>query len=312
MQLQISKLSNRRGVLGISSLTIVVILSVTALHDFSCSIGQPPQQPGSWLPHRVDSAPPTVVLPDVERLAKSIDDRPVNIKVGVLTPEARKAGDIWVEFDPTVQQAVSETRMILPFIAAPVSQELATFFIHALGGCSSALTPSNAVKDQGRYRQDGMALCERAMATKPVTHWKRWDTAYPSAAGFQATFAEAADACFVCQEIGKVQGVRRFPAIALPEVLSWFKHIDMLDIDAQGMDVALVLSAAQHINKVQHVKLECQVHSSFLYHPEFAGHRLAPNNCTIAFDFLEQHGFACAYEMNNCACDEWNVVCSKT
>lgn len=85
----------------------------------------------------------------------------------------------------------------------------------------------------------------------------------------------------------------------------------MLDIDAQGMDVSLVLSVAQQIGKVKHVKFECQVHSTYLYHHDFAGHHLPPNNCTAAVEFLEQHGFYCVDEINNCACDEWNVVCSR-
>jgi hypothetical protein len=149
------------------------------------------------------------------------------------------------------------------------------------------------------------------MLSQPASLWKRWDAAIPTVEGFRATFPESADACFGCQLIANVKGVRHFPAIALPTVVSWFKHIDMLDIDAQGMDVALVLSVAQHITKVKHVKLECQVHSSYLYRHEFAGHHLTPNNCTTAVEFLQQRGFTCTRELNNCACDEWNVFCSR-
>lgn len=307
------KLQLRCGgrVLVVSSLLTIIGLSITVLHDFRCSRSQ---RQGSWLLMSVEqqSAPPTLVVPDMKRLASSLGDRTVNIKIGVLSPESRKPDEIWVEFDPTVQQAVSETRLILPFTAAPAPQELAVFFLHSLSGCSSALTPSNGVKDMGSYRQDGVALCERLMSRQPAELWKRWDVVYPSAEGFRATFLESADACFKCQSIDMIKGVRRFPAIALPMVVSWFKHIDMLDIDAQGMDVALVLSVAQQISKVKHVKLECQVHSSYLYHHEFAGQHLTPNNCTTAVEFLQQHGFTCTQEINNCACDEWNLFCTRS
>lgn len=251
------------------------------------------------------------VLPEAAGLVQKIGNRSVNIKVGVLSPEARKAHHFWVEFDPTVAPSVTDTRLMLPYIAAPVPKESAVFYIHSVGGCSSALTPSSVSEDEDSYKREGLAMCEQVLASAPPSRWKLWDTPYPTEAAFRGTVASAANACFSCQSISQVIGVRRFKAIALSTVLSWFDHINIVDIDAQGLDVALVLSLSGQLSKVQSIKIECQEQGRYLYRHEFAGQQLAPNNCTLAKDLLIRHGFNCSNEINNCACGELNLFCSR-
>jgi hypothetical protein len=75
-----------------------------------------------------------------EDLRSLTEGKVVSIKVGVLTPEKRDPGTFWLEFDPTVPGHLTENSLLLPYIVLPTSSPTPVpFFVHNIGGCSSAL-----------------------------------------------------------------------------------------------------------------------------------------------------------------------------
>lgn len=241
----------------------------------------------------------------------------VNIKIGVLNVEARKQGELWIEFDPTVAAKTSSGQIILPYVASPFATDEVAFYLQAGAGCSSALMPSGLVVNMSHYLHAAKAACNRTVETLPPSEWGMWDEQHATEQQFRSTFDSAAHACYSCQTMQSVVGVRRFKAIKLKAVLDYVQKVHVLDIDAQGLDVALLLSIGDNIRKIQSIKIECQkplrmnVNEGFLYHHVYAGQRVPANDCSAAERFVIQHGFRCKYKMNNCACVEYNMFCDR-
>jgi hypothetical protein len=74
----------------------------------------------------------------------------------------------------------------------------------------------------------------------------------------------------------------------------------------------MLLSLGSLAGRVQRVKLECQVGDTWLYSHVLNGAPVPANNCTAAQEFLGGFGFRCTLDVNNCACGERNLLCSKT
>lgn len=85
-----------------------------------------------------------------------------------------------------------------------------------------------------------------------------------------------------------------------------------LELDAQGLDAALVYSlrdSSTILDRLTSIAVECQKSPPFLYRPARGYAAALENDCGKIQNFLvEEHGFALANEqLNNCACDEWNL-----
>lgn len=253
--------------------------------------------------------------PNVLASVAKFTNRSVNIKVGVFNVEQRKANETWIEFDPTVAQQSTGNQLILPFIAAPFSAPSMTFYLLAKGACSSVLLPSGTAKDPQAYRQAGVAMCNKALKTMPTASWNLWDRSYPDKESYRASFEEGADGCYHCQDITAVREVRQYTAIALSSVISHFRKVELLDMDAQGLDVAILLTLRRYFSRINTIRLECQALTTtfptWLYEAELNGKLVSPNDCNIAQSTLEQYGYACKQQVNNCACEEKNLICSK-
>lgn len=252
------------------------------------------------------------LLPELVNISSIARGRTISIKVGVFAPEQRPADQLFIEFDPTVDARFSDNQIILPVVAAPfaVSEEI-PFYLHVIGGCSSTLMPSGLATDLAAYKLDAQRRCEDVVQRLPASQWKNNDYVFADAASFRAGFPGMIKACATCQGVASITGVRRFKAVALSAVVQMLPGVGLLDIDAQGLDVALLLSLGNLVARVRQVKIECQ-EGSYIYHHVLAGRPVPANSCTLAERFLSDHGFACRHEINNCACSEYNLFCNNT
>lgn len=259
----------------------------------------------------------TYIGPQPFNLTESVQGRKVFIKVGVLNPEARLKDQFWIEFDPTVAQDITKDRLLLPYVVTPSSKGLVAFYTHTNGGCSSLLLPKGNSSAAEEYTKAGMALCNNFVASSPSSTWKLWDRNIDDEEQYRNSFGMSISACHRCSSIEFIRAVRRFPAIPLKTVVQWFTSIELLDIDAQGLDVTLLLSLQKYVERIRQFKLECQALKTstepmpYIYDHTIGLREGVENDCKTAEDFLVAAGFECRYEINNCGCAEYNLYCSK-
>ena len=261
-----------------------------------------------------------------EGMLHGFSEKAVNVKVGVLGLENRSPDEIWLEFDPTNKAIATHNRLLLPFVVTARSDvSTVDFFIHKeMKGCSGALRPSglHARSTFQRYQMHARKSCEIFAATRPKDEWFKWDVpAKGSFADLSGGAGLANGACFKCQDPSEISRVARFPAVSLNRVLSDLqpKSIPYLDIDAQGMDVAMVLSLHPKVlRKVSRIKIECQEPDEGLWPQSmlpiwiYENQSGIANHCTRAQRFLEDFGFRKEkLQVNYCACAEFNLYMSR-
>lgn len=224
-----------------------------------------------------------------------------------------------MEFDPTVPHDITKDRLLLPYMVTPSSTGVEPFYIHTHPGCSSLLLPKGefSAAENEIYNKAGMALCNSFIASNPPSAWNLWDKRFEDEEQYRESFSGSVSGCQRCSSIELIKGVRRFQAIPLKTVVQWFDSIELLNIDAQGLDVALLLSLQKFVDRIQNLKLECQaLKMSFEPIPCMYDHTVGiregvENDCKTAEDFLVTSGFDCRYEINNCGCTEYNLFCSR-
>lgn len=305
-------MASRQQEFGVARLMSLLILAFVLL---ACLLLGRAGMPGIALAKlgvNTPTAPILQVVPELANIVSIARGRTVNIKVGVFAAEQRPADQLFIEFDPTVPASFSDNQIILPVVAVPFSVSEVPFYIHTFGGCSSTLMPSGLASDWPGYSADAARRCEDVLAHLPASQWKNNDYSFSDAASFRASFPGMTNACFTCQGVANVTGVRRFKAAAFSAVVQMLPRVGLLDIDAQGLDVALLLSLGNLMARVSQVKIECQVGAAYLYHHVLAGQPVPANNCTLAESFLAEQGFKCRHEINNCACGEHNLFCNNT
>lgn len=243
-------------------------------------------------------------------------NRNVFVKIGVLNVENRKPDEFWLEFDPSNQQLVDGSRLILPYIVSVDSVGNIPFFIHEISGCSSSLLPRGTVDSNLQtYIEMSVEQCQLFMDSNAPEKWKRWDSTMSNADQFRSTWLDSSKICHQCQAIEKIKAVRRFPTIPLKTVIGSLENIQLLDIDAQGLDVALILSLDKKaLKKISNIKMECQGNNNSVNdyaHLLYETVHGVENQCSLAHRYLSSNGFRCEYDLNNCACMEFNLICAK-
>lgn len=265
-----------------------------------------------------------------------IQNRSVKIKVGILNVEGRDStSEFWVEFDPVAPSHVSRERIILPYIVN-VDEEVKTisFHKHKHAGCSSILKPSGSYSqvNQSQYVENGIQLCERFVSHYSsindtednstseslfYSQWKLWHQPYVMLDAFKTTFSMSSSMCYHCQAEENIEEEMEFNAISLGKVINWFEKIDFIDIDAQGLDVSLILSLSEaQVSRVGEFKIECQGSvdyetGAFAYLYYYGNSSYTFNSCKLAQERLQGQGFECKYEVNNCGCAEFNLFCKQ-
>lgn len=248
----------------------------------------------------------------------------INVKIGVMVPEERRHNEFWVEFDPTVPMLKESNRVILPFGAVPhVRHDESTgdahlpFYVHRMPGCSSFLLPltshEQSTDEVFEYEQRGLARCQKSLSG-PSSGWRYWSLDNLTRDAYESAFPTLIESCRLCAALSNVTSVRLFPVVELKQVVDILGQVDFLDIDAQGLDVALLLSLKQTVLNIKKVQLECQsvdTAHDFLYYRWFNGHKIVSNDCNVAHEYLESNGFRCEHQINNCACSEYNLICVR-
>lgn len=259
-----------------------------------------------------------------------VGNRSVNIKIGVLNVEGRDiVNEFWLEFDPVVNHHVARDRVILPYIVDIASdRENVSLNVHKLGGCSSIFKPSGSYNftNKSNYIASGIEFCNRFVANYDFVanktneslllsdYMRLWNQPYTSVDAYRMTFEMSASTCYHCQAIDNILEEKVFESISIVRVIDWFDKIDLLIINAQGMDASLVSSLnSMQLSKIAKITLKCQGSTeltasffSFLYqtNPPYMA-----NSCSEAQAHLEENSFSCRYEINNCGCAEFNLHC---
>jgi hypothetical protein len=231
----------------------------------------------------------------------------VSIKVGVLTPEKRDSGTFWLEFDPTVPGNLTENSLLLPYIVLPTSSPTpAPFFVHNIGGCSSALRMRGKFTNQTEYRMAANERCLTFTETHPNADWFLWDQLRER----QFEMFLGITAAYQCQ-LPTIRKQLHFPSISLTtlfkETLAYVPEIDTLDIDAQGADLAILLSLGDSVKRAKRVKIECQTEGLELYEAADG----IENHCNAAAAYMRGMGFDSRLQINNCGCMEYNLYFTK-
>lgn len=141
---------------------------------------------------------------------------------------------------------------------------------------------NNLASDPNRFRAAFIEACEEVAAKYPIKFWDADST-------IDATVRTGLNPARECSLSSYVQLHEELPAISLGGVMSALPkghHLHLLDIDAQGADLELILAAGDDIKMAKHIKFECQVKyiTSFqvcLPAPTFASFLFPP--CTLYF-----------------------------
>jgi hypothetical protein len=91
------------------------------------------------------------------------------------------------------------------------------------------------------------------------------------------------------------------------ETLAYVPQIDMLDIDAQGADLAILLSLGDSVKRAKRVKIECQTKGLELYEAADG----TENHCSAAAAYMRGMGYDSRLQINNCGCMEHNLYFTK-
>ena len=233
----------------------------------------------------------------------------VILKVGVFDEDKRSKSEFWIEFDPQNRFQLSNNRLLLPFIASTAASIAAPFYIHhMIPKCSSMAAPSGRIPvfEESNYLQASVKACDRYMKQVPREKWTAWDIREPN---LPARVKRMSRVCWACSNPMNRTSNRMFPSISLRDVMRSIDHFDLVDIDAQGMDVELVVSLGDLVSKVKRFKIECQTPTETVNNePYWLYKTTVPNDCGIATRFLSSYGFVVEkLEMNNCACEEQNL-----
>jgi len=226
-------------------------------------------------------------------LKKMIQDKPVYMQIGSLGEGARSPDTFWIEFDPQDIFKLDQTRITFPFAVTASNIREIFFYRHKYDGCSSTAQCSNLVETESEYMELSSAVCN----------------AYIARTG-HVNPPSASSACFSCQNVNDQQAPETVLAVSIAQViqeilpLTHNMQIESLVIDAQGRDSELIFSLGDLIHSIKNVKLECQ-NSLYLYETSVV------NNCDNMQKYLQERGFTVSSEINNCACDEYNLIAHK-
>ena len=274
----------------------------------------------------------------VETMASWVQNRSVNVKIGGLNVKGKDTSkEYWFEFDPIVSPYISKERIILPFIVDITEREDGNvlFYEHSYSGCSSVIAPLNKYgsSDKDNYINSSIQLCNSIINDRHLfqsfdiyswcsffSWWKPWVHDSDLLNVYKSTWEVNSNVCFQCQSRQNVLKNTSFSSVSLSRVVDWFQKIDVLEIEAQGIDVALVLSLNNsQLSKVHIIQIECQSSSQqgtynfhYLYDKNSPhGFAYTENNCSLAQRFLESNHFVCRHQVKNCGCSEFNLFCHQ-
>lgn len=223
--------------------------------------------------------------------------RNASIKIGVLVKETRSPGNFWLEFDPGVPFTLDDVSINLPFIVTDNPQPVTKFYSNLkYPGCSSMFQPSRNFTTMETFRPHFERNCQSELL--PI---RLWDG--PSSV--QDSIIRALGPSIDCINGNGISNrTQTFPSVSLHHVftsiLQLGVHVNSLDIDAQGGDVALLQSVAPFLRNVNDVKIECQT-GTFQYETPVL------NDCNTARATLVEAGFHVDMEVNNCGVQEYNL-----
>ena len=200
----------------------------------------------------------------------------------------------------------------LPFAAADSPAPLVWNTNGAQDPCASlAAGAGKGVKPSGWIEDPVARAWSRCAAIeasgKPLFLWDRPQ----SHADLEASIPGMMEACSVCKAHHAPGVNRRFrvPALSLETVLLAIpEHIavDLVQIDAQGADLAVLESAKSQMHRIRHVKMEAQ--DLPLSDPDFLYGGLLISNASLISEKMQAYGFPHATaDVNNCACLEYNL-----
>jgi len=239
-----------------------------------------------------------------------VANKKVTVKVGMIGEKPPGEDEFVIGFDPQTPLRLTPNRLLLPFVAtASAFPPDVPFYFSRRGTCSS-MNRHRGLTNQSWYNQKALAACQHVAATLPRSGWYLHDE---KARNF-ADLSKVHGGCFFCQDAKIVwnrDGLPTLPALALVDLLQAIASpIALLDLDAQGSDVALIESVRVALPWVRRVKLECQepqVGAGFMYRSE------VPNRCSRAEQFLRSAGFELEERrLNNCGCEEYNLFMVRT
>ena len=227
----------------------------------------------------------------------------VTIKVGMIGEAPPKLDEFVIGFDPQTPLQLTPNKLLLPFIATTSMQPAKVPFYFSQRRTCSSMNRHRGHTNKGWYDARARAACMALAKTLPKSEWWLHDHR-------AKTFAElsrVAGGCFFCQDARLVQKDSPiWNTLALGDLIRAIASpITLLDLDAQGSDVALIESVGDALRWVRRVKLECQeptVVAGFMYKTE------VPNRCSRAEKFLISAGFQLEERrLNNCGCEEYNL-----
>lgn len=238
-------------------------------------------------------------------LQEAMRGKTVHMQVGSLGEGARAESTFWIEFDPQMPMRMDTTRLSLPFLAIPDQKDNVSFYIHEANGCSSTARCSMLVPSVAEYAVRSKAVCDAYSVKHGVEEGLIPFFGSIQGASRVSYFSEL---CFLCQNPSAQRAPVTMPAVQLgkvvQEVLALTEHgrLETLMLDAQGRDLELLLSLSENVtSSIARIVLECQ-YSLFLYDTAIVNH------CDHARVYLERLNFAVSFNLNNCACDEYNLV----
>jgi hypothetical protein len=244
-----------------------------------------------------------------------LNGQPVRIKIGIekKTTDRSMSKAFWIEFDPNLQGELRSNSLIMPYIVVPKkTQSIKTTNFHVnskVPACSSiyettkwgTCLPDNAFIEA--FRNSCAHVGSHPELYGPIKLWGN------AGSTIEETERSAVKASVQCMNYCKGLPPRSLPSITLSEVIDLLPSntpIELVDIDAQGADVGIVLSLKDYLSRIRHIQIECQL-GMYMYDSP------VQNNCTIAEEFLTNNGFyRNALEVNNCGILEFNLRMSNS
>ena len=246
-------------------------------------------------------------------LRQLVAGKRLEVKVGMAGEQEPRGDRFVIGFDPQVQARITRNRLLLPFVATACSPadaacpDTVPFYVNVQRPACSSTQRVRWQPNSTRYHALALGACRAFAQRTPTSRWWLHDSR-------AKTFGELSRAhrnCFACQDQRRIRWRGRLlPALPIGELLRKLAGpIDLLDLDAQGADVAMLESVREVLPRVSRVKLECQEPDSG---PGFLYRTAVPNRCSRAESFLQHAGFSRQQlRINNCGCEEYNLFMAR-
>lgn len=229
----------------------------------------------------------------------------VNIKIGVLVAKRRNGG-FWIEFDPTMPSSLDSNvvRLSTAVCGFPDINET-KFNINVMPGCSSMFSGVRKFSsvDTEWFAKAFVENCKNIFLDRNYI-MKLWDVPTTFENTVRPDVIRLTQNCFDKSHYHEIPTVYNATTLvpiiqAIPSTVP----IHLLDIDAQGADIEILYSVESFLQRIKHVKLECQEQSElgYLYWSRI------PNDCIVAERLLISRGFIVHREVNNCGAAEFNL-----